>query len=187
VLGYRSIHFPADDPTRERVLTLLASGGESLQLPILERFDVATDTPVCASFEALDAGYPGSKFILTTRDRQSWLESCRGYWAVWLEPFLLEHPRNPGAAYIKALSDKLYGGPDFDPERFSRAYDEYHERVRQHFRDRSNDLLRLDICAGQGWDPLCDFLGVPRPRAEFPWVHPLPPERPAAPGTAGTG
>jgi hypothetical protein len=152
-------------------MTLMARGGDRLRLPILERFDVAADTPVCASFEALDAGYPGSKFILTTRDRQSWLESCHGFWAERLEPYLLENPRSPNAAYIRAICDKLYGGSGFDPERFLRAYDEYHARVRRHFRDRSTDLLALDICAGEGWGPLCEFLGLPRPRAEFPWSN----------------
>jgi len=150
-------------------MAFLATDGDRLRLSVLERLDAVTDTPICATFEALDAAYPGSRFVLTTRERQSWLESCRHFWAVWVEPYLLEHPRNPGAAYIRAICDKLYRGPSFDPERFSRAYDEYHERVRHHFRDRSADLLTIDICAGQGWAPLCEFLDLSLPRAQFPW------------------
>jgi hypothetical protein len=171
VLGYRSLHFPADEPTREGVIRLLASRGDRLRLPILERFDAATDTPVCASFEALDAGYPGSKFILTIRDKHSWLESCRGFWTAGLEPFLLEHADddNPFAVYVRAINQALYGGPTFDAARFSRAHDDYHEGVRKYFRDRPEDLLILDICAGDGWAPLCTFLNLRTPGTPFPW------------------
>ncbi len=158
LLGYRTFHFPADDATRERVMTLLANDGQRLRLPILERLDVVTDTPVAATFEALDAGYPGSKFILTTRDRRSWLESCDQLWASWAAPYLLEHGDEPLAAYIRAIHEDLYGGSTFDRARFSTAYDDYHERVRRHFRDRPGDLLSIDICSGEGWAPLCQFL-----------------------------
>jgi hypothetical protein len=149
----------------------LAAGGGRLRVPILDRFDAATDTPVCARFEALDAGYPGSKFILTIRDKQSWLDSCRGFWTARVEPFLREHSDDddPFAAYVRAISDALYGGSTFDAARFSRAYDDYHQRVREHFRDRPHDLLTLDICAGGGWDPLCLFLNLRPPGTPFPW------------------
>jgi sulfotransferase family protein len=171
VLGYRTLHFPADDRSRKELMRLLAGGGDRLRLPILERFDAATDTPVCASFEALDAGYPGSKFILTIRDKQAWLESCRGFWTAGVEPFLIEHADddNPFAAYVRAISEALYGTPTFDREQFSRAYDDYHQRVRGHFRDRPDDLLTLDICGGDGWAPLCRFLNLRPPGKPFPW------------------
>ncbi len=170
ILGYRTFHFPADDATRERVMTLLADDGQRLRLPILERIDVLTDTPVSATFEALDAAYPGSKFILTTRDTRSWLESCDQLWASWATPYLLEHGDEPLAAYIRAIHEDLYGGATFDRARFSAAFDGYHERVRSHFRDRPGDLLSIDICSGEGWDPLCRFLNLPHPSARFPWT-----------------
>ena len=30
------------------------------------------------------------------------------------------------------------------------------------------DLLVMDICAGEGWDKLCSFLGAPIPSTPFP-------------------
>jgi sulfotransferase family protein len=174
LLGFRSLHFPQDDRTREEILGFLTTGGDRLRLSVLEKYDALTDTPICATFEALDAAYPGSKFVLTTREKEAWLESYRRFWAAWrLAPHLLRRP--PGAAFLTAILEKLYGGVTFDRDRFSRAYDEYHERVRGHFRGRATDLVTLDICAGEGWDTLCGFLGVRRPRAEFPWRHRIPP------------
>jgi hypothetical protein len=170
VLGYRTFHFPADDATRDQILALLAEGGDSLRLPLLERIDVATDTPVCATFEALDAGYPGSKFILTTRDREPWLDSCKQLWESWAMPYLREHPGEPLAVYVEAIHARLYGTQTFDRGRFSRAYDDYIERVRRHFRNRPADLLTVDVCAGAGWEPLCGFLNLPIPDTKFPWT-----------------
>jgi Sulfotransferase domain len=175
MLGYRSLHFPQDDRTREQVMAFLAEGGDRLRLSVLERLDAVTDTPICASFEGLDAAYPGSKFILTIREKETWLESCRAYWASWVDSYLLACPDDPLPAYLIAIHAKIYGTPTFNREQFSRAYDVHHERVRGHFVDRPEDLLTLDISAGEGWDPLCRFLGLLRPRAEFPSANRMSP------------
>jgi hypothetical protein len=173
LLGFRSLHFPHDDPTREEILTFLAGGGERLRLSALERLDAVADTPVCVTYKALDAAYPGSKFILTTREKESWLESCRAYWAARIDQYLAQSPDDPFAVYISAIHTKLYGSATFDHECFSRAYDSYHEEVGRHFRERPRDMLSIEIASGAGWGPLCEFLGLPRPRAEFPWANRL--------------
>jgi hypothetical protein len=173
LLGYRSLHYPDDDRTREEVIAFLAAPRDRLRLTVLERLDAIVDTPICATFEALDAAYPGSKFILTIREKPSWLESWRRVWEVWLEPYLRNHPGEPGAVYMDAIHERVYGRTSFDRDHFAEAYDRYHARVRQHFDARPADLLTIDICAGEGWDPLCEFLGLPPPRAEFPWANRL--------------
>lgn len=168
-LGFRTVHYPEDEETREEILTCLQNDCGRLRLSVLDKFDAATDTPVCASFEALDAAYPGSKFILTDRAKSSWLESCRRYWQAWIEPLLSEN--NGSAAYMTAIHERLYGGADFDVDRFSRAYDAYHARVATYFRDRPGDVLRLEICGGEKWEPLCDFLRATVPKTDFPWYR----------------
>jgi hypothetical protein len=178
LLGYRSQHFPQDDRTREEVTGFLAGHGDLLRLSVLERLDALTDTPICATYEGLDAAYPGSKFILTVRDKESWLESCRTYWAAWVDSYLVARPNDPLPAYLIPIHAKIYGTSTFDREQFSRAYDDYHERVRRHFAGRREDLLTLNISAGEGWDPLCRFLSLPRPRAEFPSANRMPPGGP---------
>jgi hypothetical protein len=175
LLGYRSLHYPQDDRTRHEVKAFLAGGDDRLRLSVLEKYDALTDTPICATFEGLDAAYPGSKFVLTAREKESWLASCQRFFRdSLLDSWLLANPDNPRLDYIRSIHWKIYGTPTFDREQFSRAYDDYHERVRRHFRDRPEDLLTIDICAGEGWEPLCEFLALPHPGTQFPYVDPTP-------------
>lgn len=182
ILGLRSIHFPADPRTRRQILAFLANGGRRLRLSVLRSCDALTDTPVCATFEALDAAYPESRFVLTVRDKESWLGSCQAYWGSGLERFLRERPDDPYAVYIAAIGRALYGSVGFDRERFSRAHDDYRARVARHFRGREQDLLVLDLFSGQGWPELCGFLGRPAPDLPFPVENPISTVQPEAPG-----
>ena len=43
----------------------------------LKDLDAVTDLPVATWFRELDIRYPGSKFILTVRPRDSWLQSIK--------------------------------------------------------------------------------------------------------------
>ena len=41
-----------------------------------------------------------------------------------------------------------------------------------YFRDRPDDLLTINVCAGEGWEVLCPFLGFDTiPVEAFPWVN----------------
>ena len=73
-LGFEALDFPHDPAT----VAELRAG--NYRLSILEQVDALTDTPIPAVFAQLDREYPGSKFILTVRDMDSWLESCRHSW-----------------------------------------------------------------------------------------------------------
>jgi sulfotransferase family protein len=156
-------------------MAFLAAGGDRLRLSVLDKYDAATDTPICATFEGLDAAYPGSRFVLTVREKESWLDSCQRFFREGMvDDWLHANPENPRLDYIRSIHGKLYGRPTFDREQFSRAHDVYNQRVRRHFHDRPEDLLTIDICAGEGWDSLCEFLGLPHPKTQFPYVDPTP-------------
>jgi hypothetical protein len=170
-LGLRSIHFPHGPETRKEIMGYLATGGGDLRLSVLADCDALTDTPVCATFEALDGAYPGSRFILTVREKDAWLRSCEAYWRSVIEPFLRDHPGSPFSVYVAAIGHALYGSGEFQVERFSRAYDAYHTRVDRHFRAREQDLLTLDLFSGHGWPELCPFLGRPTLDTPFPFEN----------------
>jgi hypothetical protein len=173
-LGLHAVHFPADPATRERIGAHLAGEGGRLRLPILAEVDGITDSPAAACFEALDRSYPGSRFVLTTRERESWLASCERYWTRGVEPFLRDTGDQGWRDYVEALSKHFYGVAHFDAAAFARAYDAHDARVRGHFTARPGSLLELDICGGQGWDELCGFLGRPVPEEPFPWQNRVP-------------
>lgn len=174
MLGLRAEHFPVDPVTIEEVTAYLGSDRRGpLALSCLGPggLQAITDSPVCVSLDGLDQGYPGARFVLTVRDRPAWLDSCRRYWDTFVMPFLAAHGDEPAAGYIRAICLSLYDTITFDAAAFSRAYDDYHARVADRFRQRPGDLLRLDVCGGEGWAPLCRFLGRPVPAEPFPWEH----------------
>jgi hypothetical protein len=144
---------------------------------VIELADAVTDTPVAASFRQLDAEYPGSKFILTLRDLASWLDSCETLWQSSVHLF---------DEFTARIHRQLYGREDFDRPTFSEAYARHRNDVLLHFAGREQFLLCMDICAGDGWAPLCGFLGFDHPPLPFPhrnaraalghdWVTDCPP------------
>jgi len=72
---------------------------------------------------------------------------------------------------MAALCEALYSTVSFDRHRFAEGYEVHRERVRSYFADRPGDILRINICAGEGWSDLCDFLGQDAPASEFPWTN----------------
>lgn len=158
-LGYRCLDWPHDRQTVRE----LRSGNYNLS--VLRNYDAFTDNPFPPIFPQLDQVCPGSKFILTVREKESWMASCRA------APFN-EKPPIPGSArdFYRVL---LYGTAAFSEERFSWVYDNHHKMVEDYFSGgREDDLLVMDFARGQGWDELCGFLGVQAPSQPFPHANP---------------
>jgi Sulfotransferase domain len=119
--------------------------------------------PIADQFEFLDRKYPSSKFIYTVRHHDEWLRSCKRHWSKWHD-----NGRDMRPEVIELLR-RLYGTVDFDADLFAEAYDRHEAKVLSYFRDRPDDLLTIDICSkGEGWEPLCSFLGQTVPDGAFP-------------------
>lgn len=150
-LGYRAIHYP--DPR-----AMLEGRFEDA----LRGFNAATDISVSAFFRELDAAYPGSRFILTTRDEGAWLESVE------------DHRARRDALPIEAncpkaeIRRRLYRSARFDREVYRAALTRHARDVAGYFADRPGDLLLVDICARPAWEPICEFLRCPVPDLPFP-------------------
>ena len=56
----------------------------------------------------------------------------------------------------------------YNEDYFSILYDNHLRNVKYYFKDRKRDLLIIDICGGEGWEKLCQFLGKDIPEASFP-------------------
>lgn len=185
LLGLPSVHYPADRATRALIAGHIRRPRPALHLPLLDDVVAITDSPVCCVYQALDRAYPGSRFILTVRDDESWLRS----WSAYLRPSprrrrtgvktmlrridRLRPARVPDFQQFATLvQEHLYGGWSFDAERLLAARRRYEAGVREHFRGRT-ELLEFDICNGGGWSRLCAFLGVPEPSAPFPHANAL--------------
>jgi hypothetical protein len=166
LLGVRAVHYPHDEQT----LRELRAG--QYRLSLLQEFQGATDIAVAPFYAQLDQAFPGSKFVLTVREKEAWLRSCEVHWRLlmeWWENF------PEFKAFHEFASACTYGVIEYSRERFSFVYDTHVANVRAYFRERPDDLLILNICAGEGWEKLCPFLGLDQPPAPFPhaneWMH----------------
>lgn len=127
----------------------------------------ATDSPVAARYRALDELWPNSKFILTVRDEDEWIESLRKHCVA------NEIGQAPLALRLEYLSLRwhLYGfGERFNVDAARAGHRHHVAGVRQWFADKPDQLLELSICQGDGWESLCEFLGYPVPDKPFPWL-----------------
>jgi len=156
LLGYRTKHCPD---------FWLDDAGELVISPDdLRSFEALTDEPLIPIFRQVDRDYPGSKFILTVRAMDPWLTSIENNGDA-----MREHRAQLPA--VTVLFKLLYGTAEFDREAYVAANRRHVRDVRAHFAERPRDLLVLDVCAGDGWETLCPFLGKPFPDQPFPKLN----------------
>lgn len=153
-LGFRSLHWGGPE-VRVRVERALAEGrGLVDDFP---EYDAFSDIwRLSENFALLDRQYPGSRFVLTTRPLDDWLESRR-----------LHVARN----VARAATGEYTG--DFlrvEPETWTEKYQAHHAAVARYFEGR-DDLLVMRITEGDGYERLCPFLGRPVPAGPFPSRH----------------
>lgn len=137
ILGFRCLH------SAHTVKRLVSNNKGTDQLPLHpldEEYAAFCDSPINYLFKVLDAAYPRSRFIYTTRDFDAWV--------------------------VSRVSQ--FGGT---VALHRRKWDDHEKDVFEHFKDRPDDLLVYDLCGGDGWEPLCKFLGVPIPKEDFPWKN----------------
>lgn len=168
ILGFPTIHYPFDLATYNELRR-----GE-YKLSILQQYRGIVDIPVAPYYAQLDKAYPGSKFILTVRNIESWLKSAEKHWELMMKWW---HNYPEFKKFHEFIGAAVYGSIEFNEGRFRFVYNTHVKNVIDYFSGRDNDLLVIDICSGEGWKKLCEFLQVPLPEVPFPhaneWMHKL--------------
>jgi hypothetical protein len=131
----------------------------------LEQNYALCDLPITILYKELDRAYPGSKFILTTRDERRWIDSVRKHWSHDHNKFRADWSHDPFTHKVHKL---LYGQKGFEPELFLARYRRHNDEVRQYFKGRPDDLLVMEMDKGAGWPALCGFLKQPAPAVPYP-------------------
>lgn len=130
--------------------------------PIFEQLahlDGAADNGCTIFYKYLDYKFPDSKFVLLTRDLKPWLDSAE---------YIHGHqPVDRSEDLVIMRRMLLYGTVVYDREKFIETYHRHHEDVKKYFHNRPDNLLEMDITAGDGWEKLCPFLGLPVPYQPF--------------------
>jgi hypothetical protein len=151
-LGYKTAAVVGRDWSADR----LRGEGAGACIDAARDHDAAQDMPWPIFFRELDEAFPGSKFILTVRDPESWFASIEGHFG----------------AHEGEMQAFVYGrdaaAPAGNKARYLETLAAHEAAVRAHFADRPNDLLVMNLEAGDGWRELCAFLGAAVPDEPFP-------------------
>jgi hypothetical protein len=124
---------------------------------VAEEFDAFQDNPWPFLYREMDARYPGSKFILTSREPDSWIKSQVRHFGT---------RETPMRQWIYGV-----GCPEGNEDIYINRMKSHDEEVKDYFKDRPDDFLVMDLPRGDGWDKLCPFLGADVPTNSFPHVN----------------
>jgi hypothetical protein len=146
---------------------------------VLEGYRSTVDWPGCAYWRELTETYPHAKVILTVRDPERWYDSA--YNTIY--QFAAETGGDPGGdpqeddvvaglQRMRPMVEKLIWEGTFDGRFEDRAHAigvfvEHNAEVQ---RSVPGDRL-LVYQVDQGWQPLCDHLGVDVPAEPFPHIN----------------
>jgi len=163
ILGINVIHYPVDKVTHYELIH------GNYNFTILQDYDGISDITIAPYYRELDELFPNSKFILTIREKEKWLESLKRHWED-RPPYDDPNQTETHLKIRRFLRASVYGVLTFNKQRLSNVYDLHHKNVMDYFKDRSEDLLIIDITKGEGWEKLCPFFKKPKLASAFPHV-----------------
>ena len=67
-------------------------------------------------------------------------------------------------AWVRSRMNHFGGEPAYHISEYRR----WETRLHDYFGERLDSFLRYDLCGGDGWGPLCKYLGLPVPNKPFP-------------------
>jgi hypothetical protein len=134
-------------------------GNPEQALVIARLYDTFQDWPWTLYYKELDEAFPGSKFILTTRDSGRWLRSYRNAIS-----------KQQPTEFMNEARKKIYGflPTEATDQQLIERYERHNADVHHYFADRPQDLLVVNWEKGDGWEELRGLLGKPIPKRPFP-------------------
>jgi len=132
---------------------------------IFEGYESTTDYPACTYWRDLVEHFPDARVILTTRDADSWFDSVSE--TIFSERMNERNHNTDFGAMLKGVALDAFGD-----QIGSRAFmTDWFTQRNQEVVDSLPPERLLVFHPKQGWEPLCEFLGVPVPAAPFPRVN----------------
>jgi hypothetical protein len=125
-------------------------------------FGSAVDWPSAAYWRETAAHFPDAKVLLTVRDAEKWYDSINN---TIFE--IIRIKDDPATLAIGLIRDRVFGGNIEDRDHVIATYEKNIADVQAAF--GPDRLLAYEL--GSGWDPLCNFLGLPAPDEAFPRVN----------------
>ncbi len=133
---------------------------------VFDGYRATVDWPSCSYYRELAERYPQAKVILTVRDADRWFDSCQTtiFGGRQRNEELAKRTDDWGRMVFKLINQDTFGGDTQDRARCIAVYRAHNEAVKRTIPPER--LLVYEV--GEGWGPLCAFLGVPVPDAPFP-------------------
>jgi hypothetical protein len=129
---------------------------------VFDGYHAAVDWPVCAFWRELSEVYPDAKFVLSLRDPDKWYDSADATIFAAMRKFDGVHPH--GRMVNKLIVNNTFGGSVDDRGAAKEVFQKHNQEVM----DTLPPGRLLVFEASHGWQPLCDFLGVPVPDEDYP-------------------
>lgn len=165
-----------EHPEHDAMWLALAKGEATDWRSMLKGYASTVDWPTTYFWKDLAAANPDAKIILTLRDPEAWYRSAAA--TIFARMLEFEALRSdPAAAVDEArrrhmemvntiVIEKTFGG-SLDKHHAIQVFNAHNEDVR-----RSVPSERLLVYEpGEGWEPLCEFLGLPVPATPYPKVN----------------
>jgi hypothetical protein len=137
----------------------VAQGGSADWDEIFAGYHAAVDWPAAYFWRELAEHYPDAKILLTLRSPESWYASMAN---TILK--VLETSTDPDSLGVKLIGEGVFGGRADNPAHAMAAFERNTAEVQAAFTDER--LLTYHL--GDGWEPLCRFLGEPVPETPYP-------------------
>jgi len=149
-------------PAREERIAqwqAIAAGAPADWETVFAGYAATVDWPACNYYHELMAAYPEAKVILSRRaDADDWFRSTQ-------ETIFREQMASP--PFTRRIIADIVGPDRHDRDAVVAAYERHNREVI----DAVPADRLLIYTAGDGWEPLCAFLGVPEPVAPAPHVN----------------
>jgi hypothetical protein len=130
---------------------------------IFKDYNAMVDFPGAAFWRQLADYYPDAKVLHSVRDPDRWFESTQATIFAPGSPTTTPPDGSPLSAFFDSFLGPLRGHLD------DRAFmTDYFRRHTEAVKGAIPPERLLIYEAGQGWEPLCAFLGVPVPAAPYP-------------------
>lgn len=162
---FHNCEFSENHGLPRRIHDVVLGGSESWP-ELLKGYRACLDFPCCMFWKDLRAAFPDAKVLHTTRDPDEWYDSIHAtIFAILRQPF----PDDPFIRELSEMNTEVVLRRCFDMRLDDRAH--CTEVFRRHEAEvlasvPEDKLLVFD--ARQGWEPLCEFLGVEVPTEDFP-------------------
>lgn len=134
---------------------------------VFSGYQSTTDLPGSLFWRELAEAYPEAKVILTVRDPERWYESVRRTILSHESRTLIDEVAPGPASVVKLTLERALPEGAEDRDTAIRAFERHNQTVRDTV--PADRLLVHEI--GDGWEPVCDFLGVPVPDEPFPHLN----------------